>query len=104
MGAMQAMDLADNWQLDLEKQLSIHLSANHYPPIPQVMIPACIQAIDAYWENDLNKQIILPFDGLDKNGKPFQIEWRGEPFAPAWAIIEHAHLNHWLVDGEDDGE
>jgi hypothetical protein len=103
MGAMTAMDLADNWQLDLEKQLSIHLSANHYPPIPQAMIPVCIEAIDAYWEDDTDRLIPLPFDG-ERDGKPFQIEWRGQTEAPAWAIIEHAHLNHWLVDGEDDGE
>lgn len=103
MGAMQALDLATNLDLTLEKQLSIHLSANHYPPIPQVMVDVCIQAIDAYWECDYNREIPLPFDG-EKDGKPFQIEWRGQTTAPAWAIVEHAHLDAWLVDEYLDEE
>ena len=103
MGAMQALDLATNLDLSLEKALSIHLSSNHYPPIPQVMIPVCIEAIDAAWEDDLDREIQLPFDG-EKDGKPFQIEWRGQTTAPAWAIVEHAHLDAWLVDDYGDDE
>lgn len=98
MGAMQAMEIA-SFEATLEDQLSIHLSANHYPPIPQAMIPVCIEAIDAYWEDDTNRLIKLPFDGVDRNGEPFQIRWRdGSDHAPAWAVIEHAHLDAWLVD------
>lgn len=105
MGAMQALDLATNLDLSLEKALSMHLSSNHYPPIPQVMIPVCIQAIDAAWEDDLDRLIPLPFDGVDRNGEPFQIRWRdGNTSAPAWAVIEHAHLDAWLVDEYLDEE
>jgi hypothetical protein len=89
----------------LEKALSLHLSSNHYPPIPQVMVDVCIQAIDAYWEDDTNRLIKLPFDGLDRDGNPFQIRWRdGSDHAPAWAVIEHAHLDAWLVDDYGDEE
>jgi hypothetical protein len=64
------------------------------------MIPVCIEAIDAYWEDDTDRLIPLP-----KLEDGFQIRWRdGATQAPAWAVIEHAHLDHWLVDGEDDGE
>lgn len=102
MGALTAMALTELDELDLERQLSIHLSSNHYPPIPQSMIPICIQAIDAYWEDDTNRLIDLPFDGVDRNGKPFQVTWRnGDTKAPAWAIIEHAHLSAWLLDEEE---
>ena len=105
MGALQAMALAELEDFSLEKQLSIHLSSNHYPPTPQVMIPVCIEAIDAYWEDDTNRLIKLPFDGVDRNGNPFQIRWRdGNDHAPAWAVIEHAHLDAWLVDDYDDEE
>ncbi len=105
MGAMTALDLATNLDVTLEQQLSIHLSANHYPPIPQAMIPVCIEAIDAYWEDDTDRLIKLPFDGVDRNGEPFQIRWRdGSDHAPAWAVIEHAHLDAWLVDDYEEDE
>jgi len=103
MGAMQALDLATNIDVSLEQQLSMHLRGNHYPPIPQSMIPVCIEAIDAYWEDDTNKLIKLPFDGVDRDGNPFQIRWRdGSDSAPAWAIIEHAHLDAWLSYDDED--
>lgn len=102
MGMMTALDIATNLDISLEQQISLHLSANHYPPIPQVMVDVCIQAIDAYWEEDTNRSILLPFDGVDRNGEPFQIRWRdGSDHAPAWAIIEHAHLDAWLADYEE---
>jgi hypothetical protein len=105
MGNALAIDLATNIDISLESQLSMHLRSNHYPPIPQSMIPICIEAIDAYWEDDTNRLIKLPLDGLDRNGEPFQIRWRdGSDHAPAWAIIEHAHLNAWLIDEYDDEE
>jgi len=39
--------------LDLETQIGIHLSSNHYPPVPKFMVPICIEAIDAV--NDANE-------------------------------------------------
>lgn len=105
MGSMTAIDLATNLDVSLEQQISLHLSSNHYPPIPQVMVDVCIQAIDAYWEDDTDRLIKLPFDGVDRNGEPFQIRWRdGSDHAPAWAVIEHAHLDAWLVDEYEDEE
>jgi hypothetical protein len=104
MGSITAIGLADT-TLDLETQLKYHLQGNHYPPIPQSMIPVCIEAIDAYWEDDTNKLIKLPIDGVDRDGNPFQIRWRdGSDHAPAWAIIEHAHLDSWLVDDYEEDE
>ena len=94
MGALTALDIATNLDISLEQQLSWHLRGNHYPPIPQVMVSVCIQAIDAYWEDDTDRLIPLP-----KMEDGFQIRWRdGNTFAPAWAVIEHAHLDAWLVD------
>ena len=99
MGSMTATAIAET-ELTLEQQLSWHLRGNHYPPIPQDMIPVCIEAIDAYWEDDTDRLIPLP-----KMEDGFQIRWRdGSTEAPAWAVIEHAHLDAWLVDDYDDEE
>lgn len=99
MGSMTAMAIAET-ETTLEQQLSWHLQGNHYPPIPQAMIPVCIEAIDAYWEDDTNRLIPLP-----KMEDGFQIRWRdGNTSAPAWAVIEHAHLDAWLVDDYEEDE
>ena len=78
--------------LDIETQMSIHLSANHYPPVPKSMIRPCIEAIDAV--NDLglwNADIEMP-EG---------VTYKGLTTAPAWAIIEQHHLDAWLIERED---
>jgi len=103
MGSVSAMAIASEIDLTLEQQLGWHLQANHYPPIPKVMIQPCIEAIDAYWNGDLNAQIPLPFDG-ERDGKPFQILWQDKPYCTAIALIEHAHLDAWLVDEDIDYE
>jgi hypothetical protein len=78
--------------LDIETQMSIHLSANHYPPVPKSMIRPCIEAIDAV--NDLglwNADIEMP-EG---------VTYKGLTTAPAWAIIEQHHLDAWIIERED---
>ena len=47
MGSNFANDLSVMDSLDIETQIGIHLSANHYPPVPKTMIRPCIEAIDA---------------------------------------------------------
>jgi len=100
MGRMTAMSIAET-DVSLEQQLAWHLQGNHYPPIPNAMVQPCIDAIDAYWEEDYDRLIQLPIDGVDRNGEPFQIRWRdGSDKAPAWALVEHAHLDSWLPEIE----
>jgi hypothetical protein len=88
MGSNFATDLANNdlLELDLETQIGIHLSANHYPPVPSSMIQPCIDAIDAYYDEDYNRLIVLPAP----------ITWRDQKSAPASAIVEAHHLDAWL--------
>ena len=90
MGSNMAYDLASNdlLDLDLETQLRIHLTGNHYPPVPVSMIQPCIDAIDAYYDEDYNKMIEMP-EG---------VSYRGSKFAPASAIIEQHHLEAWLPE------
>ena len=77
--------------MGMETAIRLHLTSNHYPPVPVSMVPICIEAIDAYWEEDLNREVELP-EG---------ISWRGENFAPAYAIIESHHLEAWCMEIEE---
>ena len=89
MGSNLATELADGLlDLDLETQLRIHLTGNHYPPVPVSMIQPCIDAIDAYYDEDYNRLIVLPAP----------ITWRNKNTAPASAIVEAHHLDAWLPE------
>lgn len=91
MGNNLATELADGLlDLDLETAIGYHLRGNHYPPVPLSMVEPCIDAIDAYYEEDYNKLIEMP-EG---------VYYRGEKFAPASAIIEQHHLDAWLPQEE----
>jgi hypothetical protein len=84
MGYTTATELASI--LDLNSSLAMHLTANHYPPVPTSMVQPCIDAIDAYHDEDYERLIELPEGVL----------WRGETSAPASAIAEAHHLDAWL--------
>ncbi len=87
MGSNLAYDLAsDELGLDLEVAIGYHLQGNHYPPVPLSMVEPCIEAIDAYWDEDYNKLIEMP-EG---------VSYRGDRYAPAHAIVEQHHLDAWL--------
>lgn len=103
MGALQAQEMAE--MLDTRSAMAWHLQGNHYPPVPQSMIDPCLDAIYACNNGDYDTLIKLPFDGVDRNGEPFQITWRGQDSAPAWAIVEGHHLQAWIeLDEEYDDE
>jgi len=90
MGSNFANDLANNdlLDLDLETQIGMHLRGNHYPPVPLTMVQPCIDAIDAYYEEDFDRSIEMP-EG---------VSYKGSNFAPAWAIIDAHHLQAWLPE------
>lgn len=89
MGFNTAQELAEI--LDLEGSLRLHLTANHYPPVPVSMVQPCIEAIDAYHDEEIDRLIDLP-EG---------VEWRGNKTAPAYAIAEAHHLDAWLPHAWD---
>ena len=91
---MTALGIQDEI-LDLETQILYHLKGNHYPPVPAEMVTPCIEAIDAYYDEDYQRMIDMPMVG------DFQILYRGELQAPASAIIEQHHLQFWLPEWED---
>jgi hypothetical protein len=84
MGYTTAQELASI--LDLEGSIAMHLTANHYPPVPKSMVKPCIDAIDAYHDEDYQREIELP-EG---------ITWRDKTTAPASAIVDAHHLDAWL--------
>jgi hypothetical protein len=86
MGYNTALDLSN--ELDIEVAIGYHLQGNHYPPVPLSMVEPCIEAIDAFYDEDYNREIALP-EG---------ISWRGQVTAPASAIIEQHHLEAWLPE------
>lgn len=90
MGSNMAYDLAESDLIDLDTQIRIHLTSNHYPPVPTSMTQACLDAIDAWWDEDYNREISLP-EG---------VSYRGNTTAPASAIVEAHHLNAWLPEGD----
>lgn len=97
MGNNFATELANGVfpDLTLELQIQMHLTSNHYPPVPLSMVKPCIEAIDAYWAGEHLQQIDLAGN-----------VWRGQSTAPAWAIIEGHHLEPWVneYDNEEEGE
>jgi len=92
MGHTTALDLAEF--VSLEQGIAYHLQGNHYPPVPLTMVQPCIDAIDAYWDEDSDKEIAMPEGVFYKNKNT----------APAWAIIEQHHLDAWLQDNGDEDE
>jgi hypothetical protein len=91
MGMMTAMDLAGS-EVSLEQQLSIHFRSNCYPPIPLLMIPVAVEAIDAYWEEDYSRMIPLP------EGVEFRT---GATSVSASQAIESLRLDAWCMEDED---
>lgn len=89
MGANYAYDLAAT-ELSLEKQLSYHLTTNHYPPIPTSMVKTCLDAIIAINDGDPYCEIELPTGVL----------YLGSETAPAVAIAQAHHLEAWLENDD----
>ena len=92
MGSNFANDLALADNLDIETQIAIHLTSNHYQPVPKEMVAPCIEAIDAVNDAGLwHLEIPLPQGVFYKNNLTT---------APAHAIIEQHHLEAWLIERE----
>jgi hypothetical protein len=92
MGSTFARDLATMSGLSMQAAIEIHLTGNFYPPVPASMVQPCIDAIDAYWEDDIDRFIAMP-DG---------VFYKGMSHAPAYAIIEQHRLHPWMEEGEDN--
>lgn len=90
MGHTTAVAISE-LDIDLKQQIEIHLVGNFYPPIPRFMAQICVDALNAYWEEDTNRMIDMPKGVL----------YRGSTSAPAWAVVEQHRLSPWLNKEED---
>jgi hypothetical protein len=90
MGHTMAVAISE-LDIDLKQQIEIHLVSNFYPPIPRFMAQTCVDALNAYWEEDTNRMIDMPKKVL----------YKGSTSAPAWAVVEQHKLSPWLNKEED---
>lgn len=93
MGASQAHEFAAlvGEGLPLEAALDYHLTSNHFPPVPREMIPVAKSAIDYANEGVWDVDVDLP-EG---------VEFRGQPVASIYDIIEAFHLDPF-IDYEEE--
>jgi hypothetical protein len=84
MGYTQALRVLD--LITLEGDLRWHLQNNHYPPVPDVMIPIALKAVVLCRNDQFNKTIEIP------------IEYRMGWMVPAYVIVEIYHLESWVND------
>jgi len=89
MGSVYAEGLTEVG-LSLEDQILVHLTSNHYPPVPKIMVPTCIEAIDKANEGEWDEMIKMP-EG---------VSYKGEDEAPVHAIVEQHHLEFWVIESE----
>lgn len=81
MGYSNLLDLAS--QTDLTTAVSWHLAANCYPPVPAIMVPVCVEAID----------LVICEEGHQHVDLPEGVLYKGDTSAPAWAVAENYRLN-----------
>jgi phage tail protein X len=89
MGSVYAEGLSEIG-LSLEEQILVHLTSNHYPPVPKVMVEPCIEAIDNANSGEWEKEVPLPEGVL----------WKGQDTAPTDAMVEQHHLEFWIIESE----
>ena len=111
MGSTTAIGLKDSvdreW-LSNYRAMEIHLTGNHYPPIPRSMITPCLEAVEAGNEGDWDRIIDLPEGISYRAGKdvPYvkgkKLDENGDlTYATASAIIDAHHLE-WFLDYEEE--
>jgi hypothetical protein len=93
MGSQLAQEISD-FDMPLRNQIEIHLVSNFYPPVPRFMAQTCVDALNAYWEEDTKRMIDMPK----------RVSYKGSTSAPAWAIVEQHRLWPWLQEDEDYNE
>ena len=85
MGYFSALDMLRHANRNVA--LRWHLQSNHYPPIPDCMLPVIRRAITAAAHGKWDRMLRLP-EGVNhkKYGKR----------APVWEVVKHAHLDAFI--------
>jgi hypothetical protein len=82
MGYTQATEMAN--LMDLELGIRWQLLHNHYPPVPNVMIPIAVRAIELFRDEQYTKTIKTPFEHRTH-----------DCHIPAHVIVDAYHLEPW---------
>jgi hypothetical protein len=90
MGLQTAISI-QGLDLSIEDKIGIHLRTNLYPPVPLIMVTACVEAIEACQLDESDTIIDLP-EG---------VSYKGCYNAPAWAIVENHRLDGFINYPED---
>jgi hypothetical protein len=95
MGNFQAMTIADitESEMSLEQQLRWHLTSNHYPSVPTIMVEVCKKAIEMYHNGDDMTTLI---------DLPAGVKWREQSQVPAIEVCESFHLDAWTYSYDYD--
>jgi hypothetical protein len=88
MGNLALRDMLEN--TELRRALSWHLTSNHFPPVPDIMIDPCLEAIRNAEDGEWDKLVSLP-EGVG---------YKGLTVAPTEAIIDQHHLHSFLAIDE----
>ena len=89
--ALELTELKDGGIVTRETAIRIHLTSNHYPALPESMVPVCIQAIEAYNGGRPDAMLELP-EG---------IYFKGDNICDARTLIINCHLDPWLNPSEE---
>ena len=87
----QLAESISGFDIPLLNQIELHLTSNFYPAVPRFMAQTCVDALNALWEEDVDRMIDMPKG----------VSYKGSTSAPAWAIVEQHRLDSWLDSDED---
>lgn len=105
-------ELVDDGGLSLTTAMHIHLTSNHYPPVPTFMVPVAVAAVEAGQDEDWDRELELPVGCTehkvvlsDENRDEHEgheteacVQWRGREDGKVRAgdVIESFHLDTFL--------
>jgi hypothetical protein len=78
-------------EVSLDAALHYHLTVNHFPPIPAMMVSVAKEAIEYANMGDYDAMVQLPDN----------VNWKDGDCAPVYAIVEHMHLESF-IESEDE--
>jgi hypothetical protein len=91
MGRITALGIAES-NLSLEEKVSWHFSFNCYPPVPSIMVPVAVEAINMVTVGDDHELVNLP-EG---------VTYRGENQSKAIIIVDEFHLFDFVGEYDED--
>jgi hypothetical protein len=95
MGYTQAAGFAHEVALgtiSLYTAIEYQLQHNHYPPVPSMMIPVAVKAVELAQAGDWDARVELPAG----------ISYRGAAAVTVGALIGALHLEPFVSDSEED--